>query len=239
MVDAIVTEDDTPLDTALAKMRRYNISRLPVINSKGVLKGVINALDRAKIMSMAQERIPKFSRISSATAPAKQVKVRDIMRKTIPVKVGTELRDLVENFKEYEEIVVVAEEGKPIGIVTARDALEITLPRQEHPHINIANVSDYDVRKTIEEHVGKFVRKIHGKRESIQSVLVYVDKYKIRKYSMRVRLISATRVIDAKAVDYDPLSVSKKLVSVLDRRLKSERGKKGRQRQQLSVRHRL
>lgn len=74
----------------------------------------------------------------------------------------------------------------------------------------IANVSDYDVRKTIEEHVGKFVRKIHRKRESIQSVLVYVDKYKVCKYSMRVRLISTTRVIDAKAVDYDPISVSKK-----------------------------
>ena len=239
MVGAIVTEDDTPLDTALAKMRRHNISRLPVINSKGVLKGVINALDRAKVMSTARERISKFSRTSSATTPAKQVKVRDIMRKTVPVKKGTALKDLVEIFKKYEEIVVVAEGGKPIGIVTARDALEITLPRQEHPHINIANVSDYDVRKTIEGHVGKFVRKIHGNRESIQSVLVYADKYKIRKYSMRARLITTTRVIDAKAVDYDPLSTSKKLVSVLDRRLKSERGKKGRQRQQKSVRHHL
>jgi CBS domain-containing protein len=35
MAGAIVIEDDTAIDTALAKMRRYNISRLPVINSKG------------------------------------------------------------------------------------------------------------------------------------------------------------------------------------------------------------
>jgi predicted transcriptional regulator len=128
MVGAIVTEDDTALDSALAKMRRYNISRLPVIDSKGVLKGVINALDRAKVMATAQERIPKDSRISSATAPHRQIKVRDIMRKTIPIKRGTKLRDIVKSFKEYEEIIV-AEEGKPIGIVTARDALEITIPR--------------------------------------------------------------------------------------------------------------
>jgi predicted transcriptional regulator len=231
MVGAIVTEDDTALDSALAKMRRYNISRLPVIDSRGVLKGVINALDRAKVMATTQERISKFSRINSATAPSRQIKVKDIMRKTIPVKRGTKLRDIVESFNEYEEIIV-AEGGKPIGIVTARDALEITLPRKEHPQINIANVSDYNVRKTVEEQIGKFLKKTHGKGENVQSVLVYVDKYKTRKYSMRARLISTTRVIDAKAVDYNPLSASKKLVSVLDRRLKSERSKKVRQRQQ-------
>lgn len=238
MVGAIVTEDDTALDSALAKMRRYNISRLPVIDSKGVLKGVINTLDRAKVMATTRERISKFSRISSAITPSSRIKVRDIMRKTVPVKMGTKLRDLVESFKEYEEIVI-EEGGKPIGIVTARDALEITLPRAEHPHINIANISDHDVRRTIEEHVGKFVRKIHGKREDVQSVLVYVNKYKTRKYSVRARLISTTRVIDAKAVDYDPLSASNKLVSVLDRRLKSKRGKKVRQRRQLGVKHPL
>jgi predicted transcriptional regulator len=37
MAGAIVIEDDTALDTALAKMRRYDISRLPIINSKGDL----------------------------------------------------------------------------------------------------------------------------------------------------------------------------------------------------------
>ena len=238
MVGAIVTEDDTALDSALAKMRRYNISRLPVIDSRGVLKGVINALDRAKVMATTRERISKFSRISSAITPSSRIKVRDIMRKTVPVKLGTKLGDLVESFKEYEEIVV-AEGGKPIGIVTARDALEITIPRQEHPRINIANISDYDVRKTVEEQIGKFLRKIHGKRENIQSVLVYVDKYRTRKYSVRARLISTTRVIDAKAVDYDPLSASNKIVSILDRRLKSKRGKKVRQRRQLGVKYPL
>lgn len=231
MVGAIVTEDDTALDSALAKMRRYNISRLPVIDSGGVLKGVINALDRAKVMTTARERIPKGSMISSATAPSRQIKVRDIMRKTVPVKRGTKLRDIIESFKRYEE-VVVEEGGKPLGIVTARDALEVTLPRQEHPQINIANTSEPEIRKTIEDHVGRFLRKIHGKHENIQSVLVYVDRYKTRKYSMRARLISETHVIDAKAVGYDPLSASKKLVSILDGRLETKRSKKVRQRQQ-------
>jgi CBS domain-containing protein len=38
MAGAIVIEDDSELDSALAKMRRYNISRLPVVDSNGDLR---------------------------------------------------------------------------------------------------------------------------------------------------------------------------------------------------------
>lgn len=139
---------------------------------------------------------------------------------------------MIERFKEYEELVVVGDKRKPIGIVTPRDALEITLPRQDRPPINIANVSDYEVRRTIEEHIARFLNKIQGKGENVKSVLAYADKYKTRKYSLRARLISTKYVIGAKAVGYDPLSATKKLISVLDGRITTERGKKARQRPQ-------
>lgn len=90
---------------------------------------------------------------------------------------------------------------------------------------------------TIEDLVRSFLRKIHGKRENFQSVLVYVDRYKTRKYSLRARLISKTHVIDAKAVSYDLLGTSKKLILILDGRLKSERSRKSRRRQHSSIRY--
>jgi ribosome-associated translation inhibitor RaiA len=146
----------------------------------------------------------------------------------------------VKGFKEYEELVIADDKRKSIGIATPRDALEITLPRQDHTPINIANVSDYEVRRTIEEHIARFLKKIHRKRENVQSVLVYADKYKTRKYSLRARLISTRHVISAKAVGYDPLSATKKLISILDGRIRTERGKKARQiSQQRSGRHLL
>ena len=70
--------------------------------------------------------------------------------------------------------------------------------------------------------MARFLNKVHGKRENVQSVIVYADKYKTRKYSPRAKLIFTKHAIGAKAVGYDPLSVSKKLISVLDRRTKSE-----------------
>ena len=237
MVGPIMIEDETALDSALAKMRRYKISRLPVVNSNGVLVGVINALDKAKIMATPKERIAKDSWTSSVIPAARQVKVGDIIRKMKFVKMGTKLSDVLESFKEFEEIIVVNNRRKPIGIVTARDALEMTLPRADHPSIHIANVSDYEVRSIIEANLLRFLNKIHGKRENVKSLLVYADKYKTRKHTLRARLISNSHVIAAKAVDYDPSSASKKLISVLDRRMKSESGKKVRQRQMTSVRH--
>jgi CBS domain-containing protein/ribosome-associated translation inhibitor RaiA len=236
----VVIEDYSALDSALAKMRRYNISRLPVIDSNGYLIGVINALDRAKIMATPKERISKDSRTSSQKAAVRLVKVSDVMRKTIPVRVGTKLKDILEIFKEHDEIVVVGDKRKPIGIVTARDALEIILPRQDYPNISIANASDNEMRSTIEEHIKRFLNKIHGKHENVQSLIVYADKYKTRKYSLRAKIIFSSHVISAKAVGYDPLSASKKLISVLERRTKSERSKRTRSRQQQpSIRHPL
>ena len=236
MANVIVIEDDSQLDSALAKMRRWNISRLPVIDSNGDLMGVVNALDRAKIMATPKERISKNSRISSQKSAIKLAKVRDIMKKTVPIRMGTKLRDVLEIFRERDEIVVVGDKKKPVGIVTARDALEIMLPKQYHPSINIANVSDNETRRTIQENMARFLKKIHGKRENVQSVIVYADKYKTRKYSLRAKLIFTKHIVGAKAVGYDPVSASKKLISVLDRRTKSQRSKKSRQRQQSSIR---
>jgi ribosome-associated translation inhibitor RaiA len=88
------------------------------------------------------------------------------------------------------------------------------------------------MRSTIEEHIKRFLNKIHRKHETVQSLIVYADKYKTRKYSLRAKIIFSSYVIGAKAVGYDPLSAAKKLISVLDRRMKSERGKRTRSRQQ-------
>ncbi len=233
MSGAIVIEENSTLANSLTKMRRYNISRLPVIQSNGILTGIINALEIAKIMATPKERIgkaPGLRALTSGTA-IREVKVKDIMRKAISVERGTKLNSLVlvESFKRNEEIVVVGD-GRPIGIVTPRDALEITLPHRNEPSIHIAHV-DGDARRTIEEHMARFLKKIQGKLENIQSVIVYADKHKTRKYSVRARLIAARRVIDAKAVGYDPISASKELISKLDRQIRSEHSQKLKQRQ--------
>lgn len=240
MSGAIVIEEDTSLADAISKMRRYNISRLPVINTKGILRGVLNILDVGKIIAaVPRERTSKSAGISGGTAGIRDVKVKDLMRRAISAERGTRLNTLVENFKRNEEVIVVGD-GRPMGIVTPKDALELILPKKTAgPVIHMAHLEDGQDRVEIQEQLQKFLKKIQGKLGDVQSVVVYVDKHKTRKYSLRTRLITARGVIDAKAVGYDPLSASKELIAKLDRRIKSEHSQQVKARQHRETARRM
>src|ERR671923_1538879 len=222
MSGAIVIEENTSLADAVSKMRKYNISRLPVINTKGILRGTLNILDIAKIIATPRERTSKSAAISGGTAGIKDVRVKDIMRRAISVERGTKLNVLTDYFKRNEEAVVVGD-GRPMGIVTPKDALELILPKKSNePIIHMAHFEDGQDRIEIQEQLARFLQKIQGKLGDIRSIVVYADKHKTHKYSLRTRLITSRGVIDAKAVGYDPLSASKELVARLERRIKSE-----------------
>jgi CBS domain-containing protein/ribosome-associated translation inhibitor RaiA len=227
MTGAIVIEEEASIADAMAKMRRYNISRLPVIDAEGVLRGVVNILDIGKIVAITpRERTSQSAGISGGTASMREVKVKDIMKRTTSVERGTRLNTLIDIFRRNEEIVVVGD-GRPMGIVTPKDALELVLPKKKSaPTIHIANIENGEEKAEIQEQLERFLKKIQGKLGDVRSLVVYVDKYKTRKYSIRTRLITAKGVIDAKAVGYDPISASKELVGKLERRVKSEHSQK-------------
>ena len=202
MSGAIVIEEDDTLSNALSKMRRYNISRLPVINSRGI----------------------------GTMVTIREVKLKDIMRRAVSVERGTSLNSVIEKFEKTGEIIVVGD-GRPIGIITPKDALELTLPKTTEPTIHIAHLDSDEARREIEEQMTKFLKKIQGKLENVRLTIVYADKHKTHKYSVRARVITTTGVVAAKAVGYDPLSACKELVSRLDRRIKSEHSQKIKDRQ--------
>lgn len=230
MTGAIVIEEDTPLADAVSKMRRYNISRLPVISKAGVIKGVMSILDAAAIMAMPTERTSKSAAISGGRSKVKgDVKVKDIMRRAVGVERGTKLNSLSEYFKKHEELVVVGD-SRPIGVVTPKDALELVLPKKGQPAMHISHMGDEEDRRDIEEHMAKFVKKMQGRIADLQNVVIYADKHRTRKYSVRCRLITGKGVINAHAVGFDPISAVKELIRKLDTQIKAEHTQKVKQR---------
>jgi CBS domain-containing protein len=142
MSGAIVIEENTSLADAVSKMRRYNISRLPVINTRGILRGTLSILDIAKIIATPRERTSKSAAISGGTAGIKDVKVKDITRRAISVERGTKLNVMTDHFRQNEEAVVVGD-GRPMGIVTPKDALELILPKKSsEPIIHMAHFEE-------------------------------------------------------------------------------------------------
>jgi ribosome-associated translation inhibitor RaiA len=92
--------------------------------------------------------------------------------------------------------------------------------------VHIAHIDEHNIRTEIEEQFTKFLKKIQGKLENVQLVIVYGDKHKTHKYSLRARAITNNGVISAKAVGYDPMSACKELISRLETRIKSEHSQK-------------
>ena len=92
---------------------------------------------------------------------------------------------------------------------------------------------------TIEEHMIRFLEKIHGKRENVQSIIVYADKYKTRKDPLRSKLIFSSHVIGAKTAGYDPLSATKKLISGNHGCIRTQGGKARQKPQQRSGKYLL
>jgi CBS domain-containing protein/ribosome-associated translation inhibitor RaiA len=227
MTGAIVIEEETSIADALSKMRRYNISRLPVIDTEGILRGIVNILDIGKIVAVApRERTSQSAGISGGTSNLRDIKVKDIMRRATSAERGTRLSTITNIFRRNDELVIVGG-GRPMGIVTPKDALELVLPKKKSaPTIHMAHIENGEDKAEIQEQLERFLKKIQGKIGDVRSVIVYVDKHKTRKYSIRTRLITARGVIDAKAVGYDPISASKELVGRLERRVKSEHSQK-------------
>lgn len=225
MSGAIVQEGDDTLGNALSKMRRYNISRLPVINRDGVLTGIVNVLDIANVISKPRERASKSPGVGTM-AVVRDVKVKDMMRNAYSVEQGSKINELTGDLKDHEEVVVVGNK-RPIGVVTPKDALELLLPKHGGPTlIHISDPESEDDKNEIERNMTKFLKKIEGRLENIQLVTIYVDKHKTRKYSIRARIMTNNSIVDAKAVAYDTISASKELISKLERRIKSAHSSK-------------
>lgn len=96
-----------PIKDAIAKMKKHQISQLPVIESQ-------------KLIGLVSESI-----ILEALLNSKATLVREVMQEAPPIVSKTTSIQVVSNLLKHYPIVVVSEEGKLIGLITKSDLLGI------------------------------------------------------------------------------------------------------------------
>lgn len=94
-----------PIKEAISKMKKFQISQLPVIEG-------------SKLVGLVSE-----STILDALINSKGTKVRDIMQESPPIVSKTTPIQLVSNLLKHYPMVLVSEEGKLIGLITKSDLL--------------------------------------------------------------------------------------------------------------------
>ena len=96
---------DASIKESIAKMKKFKISQLPVI-------------DDNKSIGLVSE-----STILDALLKSKGAKVSDVMQESPPVVSKTTSIQVVSNLLKHYPIVLVSEEGRLIGLITKSDLL--------------------------------------------------------------------------------------------------------------------
>ena len=89
-----------PIKEAISKMKKFQISQLPVIEGN-------------KLIGLVSE-----STILDALLNPKSTRVRDIMQESPPIVSKTTSIQVVSNLLKHYPMVLVSEEGKLIGLIT-------------------------------------------------------------------------------------------------------------------------
>lgn len=123
---AITIRNDEPLGVAAARMAEHRIKRLPVLDEKGKLVGVLSRVDvlRQVVSEEAKKRAAKAPSGAART-------LGDIMLPEIPtIREDAQLADVIARFLEAgtRRLIVVNGVGQPLGLISDADAVTRVQP---------------------------------------------------------------------------------------------------------------
>ena len=126
---AITIRGDEPLSIAAARMAEQGIKRLPVLDEKGKLIGVLSRVDVLK------QVVSEESKKRAAKAPSGAARtVGEIMIPEVPtIQENARLADVVARFLEAgtRRLIVVNEAGQPLGMISDADAVTRVQPASQ------------------------------------------------------------------------------------------------------------
>jgi acetoin utilization protein AcuB len=123
--DPVVVRDDTPIDKALKIMRNNKIRRLPVLNDKGALIGIVSERD---LLFASPSPVTSLS-IYELHYLMSRIKVADVMTtKVITVTEETSLKEAARIMADNRiGGLPVERKGELVGIITETDLFKIFL----------------------------------------------------------------------------------------------------------------
>lgn len=226
MTKPICLDEEAKVGKLKHIMREHNISRVPITNKDGNLLGVIDTLDLVNLI------IPKESQKKSREGVGDKINVRDfpiksIIRSSFTTTKETNVYDILNAFREHEEVIIVEDE-KPIGIITPKDILEVLLKESvKEEIIEISNIRD--LKESEKEYLKKEMEKIERKRkEKIEKIFVYIEvkeKGKRNMYFLRARAFTKYGVLIAKSEGRNFELCVREIVKRIDKEIEKLIGK--------------
>jgi CBS domain-containing protein len=125
----ITITPETTVSQAVNLMVEHDIKRLPVVDAKGKLLGLVSRVN--VLRALAQPPVAETSR--QIPPPGHHVRVNEIMMKQVPtVKASAPLAEIVDLLVSnvQRRVVVVDEQRQVIGIITDGDLIKRATPKE-------------------------------------------------------------------------------------------------------------
>jgi CBS domain-containing protein len=188
-VDQIYTEnvvtvtEDTNIGHAISLLRENGISRLPVVNERGNLTGMVTTHDIIDVAVRDMDKATYGDRAGDIERVL-DIPVYDVMRSPVTtIEIGQSVRDAVELMLEhdYGGLVITPpdEDALVAGVLTKTDVLRaLTFTEEEYLDVQITNIDLLDTlqRETIRQNIEKVVDKYQ--RMNVEHAHVRFQKHK-------------------------------------------------------------
>lgn len=219
-VPLCLNQNDT-LGKAKQLFRENNISRVPVIDDREMLVGALDTLDLIKTMK-PNERQSLNKSGEGEKLRASKIPIKEIMRTTDSLKSNSSVREIAAVLKTQEE-VIITENGKPVGIISPKDVIELLLAESSDTRIQISHVDRDDeiTKKTIYDAMEKWLKKSEN---DINSVFIYVHRHSkgSAKYSLRARIMTSRGILPVKSFGPNAMACALEITKNADRILRRD-----------------
>lgn len=206
------------LAKVMSLMGENNISRLPVVDSDGSLVGVIDSLSMIRFLLEPKKEAGRIN-LALEKKDLSGFTVKDYMRSASSLEWDKfSLKKVIGILQSSEEVFIV-KEGKPIGVVTPRDVLELSVV-SDHIPVQVSHfhgILTEDLAEELDSMLKHFTDK-NSKMFDIDGFFVYVDAHSIegrRKYSLRTRLLTDKGLFVAKSFGWTIAEATHDLLSNL------------------------
>jgi CBS domain-containing protein len=171
-----VIEEDESIGAIISLFKSEGISHVPIVRD-GKLVGIVSIIDIISNIFQPKKR-QMIGEIVGEKVPVLSMPAKGIMKRAVTVLPETKLREAAEQMHKFDiSCLVVAEKGRPVGILTKRDFLE-PLAQMEKPVRRLMvqfSVKDVEIDEIQRGYIiGDFESFTHRYGETLESGMLFV-----------------------------------------------------------------
>lgn len=190
----IAIDHNATVSQALTAMKEHKVYRLVVVEN-GKLFGILTYKDIARYGMVSSGRMPKFTAMTGMPNFSNSDKVNDIAERNVQsVEEEHGMNDAIRGFvKNNISSLLVVKSGKPVGVITVRDVLELFVKNasQRRSRVLLSGL-DEDTREyeddvitaldTLADRISKF------KKMDVDYISLNIKKVKSKEYELKARV---------------------------------------------------